>query len=112
MITWHKNGDFQFISETYCLSFPGDRPFVNVDSSRGDRLAELFILSIIHSLHGRDDTTRIGKWEIDERPGITTLVLRAESSLWKEKRYRFRCFPDRFTYDVEIEGNGQLAEVN
>src|SRR5688500_3671896 len=102
----------RFASETYCLTFLDDRPFVRVDSPQGDRLAELFILSSIHSLHGRDDTTRIGDWEIDEQPGVTTFRLRVESSLWDAKGYRFRCFQNRFTYDVIVEGNGQLAEAN
>jgi len=85
---------------------------VNVDSAQGERVAELFVLSSIHTLQGRDDTSRIGAWEVDEQPGMTTVILHAESSVWKAKRYRFQCFPHRFTYDVEIEGNGQLVEVN
>ena len=112
MIPRNNTDAFQFISETYCLTFLADRPFVNLDSPRGDRLAELFIPSSIHSLLGRDDTTRIGQWQVDEQPGVTTLVLQAESSLWKAKRYRFQCFPHRFTYEVEVEGEGQLAEAN
>lgn len=102
----------QFTSESYCLTSLEDRPFVTLDSPQGDRLAELFIFSSIHSLQGRDDTIRIGKWEIDEGPGVTTFVIHAESSLWKAKRYRFQCFPHRLTYDVEVEGDGRLAEVN
>ncbi|HKY56237.1 MAG TPA: hypothetical protein VJM08_18105 [Anaerolineales bacterium] len=102
----------QFTSETYRLTFLDDRPFVRVESAQGKQLAELFVLSSIHSLHGRDDTTKISDCEIDEQSGVTTFLLRVESSLWKAKRYRFRCFPQRFTYDVEVEGYGQLAEVN
>ncbi|HJR80704.1 MAG TPA: hypothetical protein VJ821_11575, partial [Anaerolineales bacterium] len=102
----------QFRSETYCLSFLDERPFVNLDSPNGNRLAELFIPSSIHSLQGRDDTSKLGSWEIIEQPDATTFLLHAESSLWKAKRYRFQCFPHRFTYDVEIEGSGRLAEVN
>src|SRR5687767_854656 len=102
----------RFASETYCLTFLDDRPFVRVESAQGERLAELFILSSIHSLHGRDDTTRIGDWEVDEQSEVTTFLLRVESSLWKAKQYRLRCFPNRFTYEVEVEGDGQLAEVN
>jgi hypothetical protein len=112
MTTQSKKDIRQFTSETYCLTFLADRPFVSLDSPRGDRLAELFFLSSIHSLRGRDDTTRIGEWEMDEQPGVTTFLLRVESSFWRAKRYRFRCFPRRFTYDVEVEGEGQLAEVN
>src|SRR5215213_686470 len=102
----------QYTSETYSLIFLEDRPFVNLLSPQGDRLAALFLLSSIHTLQGRDATTKLGSWEVREQPGVTTFVLHAESSLWKSKRYRFRCFPHRFTYDVEVEGNGQLAEVN
>jgi len=112
MIAKSKNDARRFTSETYRLTFLDDRPFVRVESAQGEGLAELFILSSIHSLHGRDDTTVIGDWGRDEQPGVTTFLLRVESSLWKAKQYHFRCFPNRFTYDVEIEGDGQLAEVN
>ena len=112
MIARSEKDSRRFTSETYRLTLLEDRPFVRIESAQGDSLAELFILSSIHSLHGRDDTIKIGAWEVDEQPGVTTFVLRVESSLWKAKQYRFRCFPQRFTYDVEIEGNGQLAEVN
>ena len=112
MVAMSKKDSRRFTSETYSLHFLDDRPFVRVESQNGEALTELFVLSSIHSLHGRDDTTRIGNWEIDEKPGITTFVLHAESSLWKAKHYRFQCFPDRFTYGVEIEGEGKLAEVN
>jgi hypothetical protein len=108
----NERGMPQFVAETYRLTFLNDRPFVRVESVQGDRLAELFVLSSIHSLTGRDDTTRIGVWQIDEQPEGTTFRLHVESSMWKAKHYRFRCFPRRFTYEIEVEGNGQLAEVN
>jgi len=88
MITTKQKNSLQFQSETYCLTFLKDRPFVNVHSPHGDLLAELFILSSIHSLHGRDDTIWIGKWEVDERPGETIVLLRAESSLWMSTEMR------------------------
>ncbi|HJQ13409.1 MAG TPA: hypothetical protein VJ830_01575 [Anaerolineales bacterium] len=102
----------QFTSETYRLTLLEDRPFVRVESAQGDLLAELFLLSSVHSLQGRDDTTEIGAWRVDEQPDVTTFQLRVQSSLWKTKLYRIRCFPHRFLYDVKIEGEGQLAEVN
>jgi hypothetical protein len=102
----------QFVAKTYRLTFLEDRPFVRVESAQGEWLADLFVLSSIHALHGRDDTTSIGEWEIEEQKEFTTFRLGVQSSLWKGKQYRFQCFPDRFTYDMEIEGQGQLAEVN
>jgi hypothetical protein len=112
MIVQSKKNVHRFASERYRLAFLDDRPFVRVESSNGERLAELFFLSSVHSLDGRDDTTRIDDWDVDEQPEVTTFVLRVESSLWKAKRVRFRCFPQRFTYDVEIAGDGSLADVN
>ena len=112
MIASSENGIREFVSEAYSLRFLQDRPFVRVEFPKGEVLAELFILSSIHAMHGRDDTTKIGQWEIDEQPAVTTFCLRVDSSLWKTKRFRFRCFPHRFTYDIEVEGNGELAEAN
>ena len=112
MIARSKKEARRFISETYRLTFLDDRPFVRVESAQGEGLVDLFVLSSIHSLHGRDDTTRVGNWEMREQSDVTTFVLTVQSSLWQAKQYRFHCFPRRFTYDVEVEGNGRLAEVN
>lgn len=112
MIARSKKDARRFISETYRLTFLDDRPFVRVESARGEGLVDLFVLSSIHSLHGRDDTTRVGNWEMNEQSDVTTFVLTVQSSLWKAKQYRFHCFPRHFTYAVEVEGNGPLAEVN
>lgn len=81
MITAKKKNGFQVLSETYSLRFLADRSFVNVDSSAGDRLAEVFVLSSIHTLQGRNDTSRIGQWEFDKLPGLTTV-------LWHMDDYR------------------------
>ena len=112
MIARSKQDSRRFASDTYRLTLLEDRPFVRVESAQGDWLADLFVLSSVHSLHGRDDTVKIGTWEVDEQPGVTTFLLHVESSLWKAKQYRIRCFPERFTYHVEVEGNRHLAEVN
>jgi hypothetical protein len=85
---------------------------VLLDSPNGGHLAELFIPSSIHAIEGRDDTVRFGEWEVEEEQGAVSFLLRAESSIWKAKRYRIRCSPRRFTYEMEIEGHGRLAEVN
>lgn len=98
----------RFSADQYSLTFAEDRPFVYLDDERGDRLAELFVLSSVHSTAGRDDTTGIGSWQIeDER----TFALHVASSVWERKTYRFRCGARHFAYDVTIEGSGRLAEV-
>lgn len=98
--------------ENYQLTFETDRPFVFVKDKEGHLLAELFVLSSIHALEGRDDTVKIGVWEETRTSTETVFSLGAESSLWEGKTYRFRCSPERFTYEVDINGSGRLAEAN
>jgi hypothetical protein len=106
-----EKGAAKLIAETYRLTFAIDRPFVYLDNAQGKRLAELFVLSSVHPLHGRDDSTRIESWQVEETPQEIVFQLRCSSSIWQEKIYRFRCTPQRFSYEVEVEGVGQLSEV-
>ena len=53
-------------ADAYTLTFAHDRPFVYLDDAAGQRLAELFVLSSVHSLHALDDTTRAGDWSVEE----------------------------------------------
>lgn len=106
------DGLLKLSTRAYTLTFAPDRPFVYLDDPAGHRLAELFPLSSVHPLNGRDDTVRIGTWEVSEAPEEIVFSLRAESSVWKSKAYRFRCRPHRFVYEVGVEGEGGLAEVN
>lgn len=99
-------------AETYALTFASDRPFVYLDGADGARIAELFIPASVHPLHDRDDTTRLHPLEIAESPDAIVCALRADSSVWRAKTYRFRCEPRRLTYEIEVEGQGQLAEAS
>lgn len=112
MLLKKEVGVFQLITDTYRLTFPPDRPYVYLDDADGKRLAELFVLSSIHPLHGRDDSTRIGQWEALESPGEVLFSMTAGSSIWQRKTYIFRCFPTRFLYEIEVEGQGQLSDID
>ncbi|RPI33616.1 MAG: hypothetical protein EHM70_05460 [Chloroflexota bacterium] len=101
-----------YTGEVYQLVFPEDRPFVFVEDEKGQRFGELFVLSSVHPLDGRDNTTLIAGWEVAEESGETLYMLRAKSSSWQAKTYRLRCSPRRFTYEIEVEGTGRLCEAN
>lgn len=107
-----KSGLRTLSAEAYSLTFAADRPFVYLDDPHGVRLAELFVLSSIHPLHDRDDTVAIGAWKMENSPGETVFTLEAQSSVWQRKVYRFRCHPRRFTYEIELTGDGRLAEAH
>ncbi len=102
----------KYDTDAYRLIFPDDRPFIYVDSPGGDRLAELFALSAVNATHGCDDTLSTGAWFKTELPGETIFTLEADSAVWQKKIYRLRCTPQRLRYEIEVQGSGQIAEVN
>ena len=106
------DGHLKLKANAYSLTFPSDRPFVYLDDVSGRRVAELFALSGVHPLHGRDDAASAGEWEVDECDGAVVVSRQATSPVWKSKTVRFRCEPSRFSHEVEVEGSGHLAEVN
>jgi hypothetical protein len=112
MLFTRENGCLKLFADTYSLEFAKDRPFVYLDDEHGARIADLFVLSSIHALDGRDDTTSVGVWRVEE--GLSEMVFSLEtgSSIWDSKTIRFRCQPRRFRYEIEINGSGQIAEAN
>lgn len=112
MLLTKENDSLTNSTDAYTLVFAADRPFVYLHDRQGTRIAELFVLSSVHALSGRDDTVGTGSWEVQESPEETVFSLPAQSSIWNGKTYRFRCQPHRFVYEMEVTGTGRLAEVN
>jgi hypothetical protein len=112
MLLSRVKGAWKVIAEAYTLTFAPDRPFVYVQDTHDRRLAELFVLSSVHPLQGRDDTTCLRPWTFQQSPQEICFSMSVDSSCWREKTYRFRCSPRRFVYEVEVEGEGQLFDVN
>src|SRR5690606_5347802 len=106
-----QDGVIALQADAYRLVFHANRPFVDLHAGE-QRIAELFPFSAVHPLNGRDDTYQIGEWTVDESPDEITVSIRARSTAWTAKIYTFRCGPSRFTYGIEVEGSGALAEVD
>lgn len=106
------HGGHRLIAKHYALTFPADRPFVYIEGADGTRIAELFVLSGVHPIDGRDDTVSIEPWQVRQGPEEVEFCLRAASSAWDAKTYRFLCSPQGFAYEIEVEGPGRLAEVD
>ena len=132
MLLARENGVLKVFGNAYRIEFAKDRPFVFLDtpsrkseSSRegynegncqGDshsdsRVAELFVLSSIHPVNGRDDTVQTGPWRAEEGLNETVISMEVRSSAWKSKIIRFRCLPERFLYEVEVQGQGEISEA-
>jgi hypothetical protein len=108
----YEKGQPVISGEQYRLTCMADRPFVLLGDAKGETLAQLFVPSSVHPLQGRDDTVEVGEWAVRELEGEAVLELRARSSVWEEKVYRFRCQPQRFSYEIEVVGQGHLAEAH
>lgn len=108
----HIGNTIQVSADAYRLATAADRPFVLLQRPTGELLAELFVPGSVHPLHDRDDTAALDGWQTAEEGEAIVLSLRAASSVWDEKVYRFCCTPQRFTYEIEIAGVGALAEVH
>lgn len=107
-----ENGSLKLTAPNYTLVFLKDKPFVYVYDGSGEKFTELFVLSSVHSIHGQDDTTWIDSWEIIETASEISVRLRVGSSLWKQKTYQFTCSSDRFSYEIEVQGEGALLETH
>ncbi len=99
------------MKKNYSLLLPEDRPFALLRDPRGNRLADLFIPSSIHTLEGLDDTVALHPWQIEEQSDMTLLSMEAHSSHWQRKTYRLRCLPDRLTCEIEVTGSGRLTRA-
>ncbi|WP_067618987.1 hypothetical protein [Alicyclobacillus acidiphilus] len=103
----------QIQADAYKLIFPeDDRPFLYVESADGERLADLFAYTSVHTTAGPDDTTEVGEWQIVEHADEVVCQMVLKSSVWDEKTIRFRCQPDSLVYEVEVTGKGHLLDVN
>jgi len=103
--------DLRFSADAYALIFPSDRPFVYLADRAGRLLAELFILSSVHTLAGLDDSVTMDPWQVAESAAETVFSTRVSSSLWDAKTIEFRCLPHRLTYQITVEGQGMLSEA-
>jgi hypothetical protein len=101
---------------TYRLTCAPDRPYVRLDNAQGEKIADLFVLSSVHGAtargRGLDDAVDIGEWRLVDQGDHVALELESGSSLWLRKTYRFRCWEERLSYEVEVEGSGEVGSVD
>lgn len=103
--------DLTLKTARYTLIFHHNRPFVLLETAAGVKVTEFFVYSSVHPLNGRDDTYEIDTWQIQEAADQVTFSSTTRSTAWANKTFYFRCTPERFTYQIEVEGTGDLAEV-
>jgi hypothetical protein len=107
-----EDGQLRLAAASYTLTTAPDRPCVYLDDAAGRRVAELWVPASIHPLNGRDDTTGQGDWIVLEADGQVGLSLTCASTAWRRKVARFTCGPRRFSFAVEVEGEGCLTEAS
>ncbi len=96
----------------YTLAILPNRPFAELRSPAGAPMAELFIFSAANTLTGRDDSTGSGAWKVaEETGGGLHLSLEVQSSIWDKKIIHFHCLPGRLVHEIELFGQGRVAEL-
>jgi hypothetical protein len=96
----------------FSLLIQPNKPFLLLSDSEGLEIAELFPFSSVHTAQGLDDTTQTSAWEVTRNAEEILLECNASSSIWQNKRYRLRCTSTSLHYWIEVEGEGNLTEVD
>jgi hypothetical protein len=112
MLYARENGCEKLYADRYGLEFAADRPYVRLHHPDGVKIADLFFLSSVNTAAGKDDTTRIFSWRVEETLNQIVFSMDVLSSVWQKKVYRFRCFPEHFLYEIEVQGSGDICAVN
>lgn len=98
-------------TEAYTLEMQTDRPAAKVWNRAGELMAELFLLSSCHTLGGRDVSSRLTPWDIQETENGVCLSAQADSLIWQGKTIRLTLMEDRMVYGMDVTGEGTLGDV-
>ncbi|HYF81309.1 MAG TPA: hypothetical protein VD973_29685 [Symbiobacteriaceae bacterium] len=96
----------------YTLSFPSDRPFAMLDDAAGQRWAELFLGSSLHTAEGLDATARLSAPVVEEEGDALRITVLADSTVWQQKELVFLCRNESIQAFVRVQGKGRLTDVN
>lgn len=88
-----------------------DRPAVKVILPDGRLIAELFLISSVHTLIGRDVSAAKPDWQVDTLPDGYVLRGETDSPIWRRKTVSLMMKEDRLVYQMAVEGEGDLADV-
>jgi hypothetical protein len=101
----------RILAPCYQLEFPSDRPFLFFMDHQGHTLMELFYPSAVNSTAGLDDAAALSEWQVRADGEALVLTNEITSALWASKRVEVFCYPDRLSYAITVEGEGNLTDV-
>ena len=109
---WTKEPGIRIEARAYALEMQDDRPACKIWDGKGRLMAELFLLSSLHTMSGRDVTSRVSPWSLEQvEDGRIVLSAQADSLIWKGKTLRLTLKEDRIIYQMTVEGEGSLADA-
>lgn len=98
-------------AKAYTLKVETMQPRASLLDPEGQLLAELFLLFSCHSDAGRDVSTRMEPWQVEEIPGGYALKTTADSSVWQQKNICLTLLEDRISQEAEVQGQGSIFDV-
>lgn len=86
-------------------------PYFELTDAEGDRWMRLCALSSIHTRQGRDESMRHTEPEVHENGDAVVVIVRTESTVWRERTLELRCTSDSVEIVLEAEGEGDITDV-
>jgi len=94
---------------TYQLVYDArDSWYLQLQAGNGKPVADLFIASSLEAGEGVDETEYLSSPAVHRGDEGVEISFRANSSLWRNKEYIFRCFEDGIEYFYRVRGGGSI----
>ncbi|MGV3714242.1 hypothetical protein [Pseudolysinimonas sp.] len=100
----------------YALSFDEQAlrtraPLARLEDADGATWSELSLLASAHTRTGADETLRVVAVEVAAAADVVEVRVAARSSTWARRETVLRCSADRVELRVELDGTGDLTDV-
>lgn len=107
---WIQESPWKFEAASYTAEMLQDRPALRVCLPGGEKIADLLLMASAHTMQGRDVSSTL-TWQAVEKDGAVTLRGEMDSLIWQRKALTVTLADDRIIFGAEVEGEGDLAEV-
>lgn len=110
-ITVTDHGTTAVVADCYRLEVRAEPPRAVLADLNGRIWSHLVLLADVSRVDGADESYGSGTLSVAAEPDAVQVAFEIASPLWRHKRTRLRCYPDRLELDVTVEGDGTLSEV-
>lgn len=108
---WIQDTTWCIRANKYTIRPADERPAVRIERPDGTPLMDLFMVSSVHTMDGRDSSTRCEGPVCIQTPEGIGLRWTTDSSIWASKTFELFANEEGLRYTAWVEGDGALDEV-